>query len=129
MAFIKRISIYLGTTVIYVTSEYGDTPENPMFGGRHGNQIGRVIDFLSAGENTFIRVKWPSGHENTYAPHTLSKVLVTISGKIIANHPLSDGKAIFINETCDNWLRSRGKPRQRLENLLDKDRVKGVFNI
>jgi len=54
------------TRVILISPEYGDTPENPVWGGKSGYVVGTVTEiFWKPGYHT-VWVHWDNNRSETY---------------------------------------------------------------
>mgnify|MGYP003632826182 CR=1 FL=1 len=55
----------VGDKIKLVTKDYGDTPNNPFWGGRYGSICG-VINNIVTDDGLNIKVSWDNGCKNSY---------------------------------------------------------------
>jgi len=56
-----------GDRVRYISEEWGDSEDNPLWGGEHGHIVGTVGEYVSTEEDDLtMGVKWDNGKFNTY---------------------------------------------------------------
>ena len=104
-----------GMLVAYTANCYGDTSNNPLWGGKYGHQLGEVIHVKSTeGDSTIYEVLWPQGRRNCYRHYALTPVHDL--GKLPDDVQITDGMEL---------------PSQyKVEDLrTGKNYIQGLFNL
>jgi len=74
----KHLKFKVGSRVKYISKTWGDTNNNPLWGGKHGKVVGTIMEINPsfynnrAGEDFDYYVKWDSGGRAYYAESDLS---------------------------------------------------------
>ena len=72
----------VGDRVILITNRFGDTSVNPVWNGRHGKVVGRVIEFQKGDFLSPYRVIWDNHVRNAYNEHDLRLYKLGIVDKL-----------------------------------------------
>lgn len=64
-----------GDSVRLMTLEYGDNPNNPVWGGRHGSIYGVVDGFVNT-DRLSIKIIWSNGKINAYNKEDLTLAVI-----------------------------------------------------
>jgi len=82
------IPFKLKDKVIYTSGSYDDHENDPLWGGKHGYQIGEVVRIEDQGLS--IKVRWDKSRINTYKPIDLEYAYTNPNSKIVTGG--KDGK-------------------------------------
>lgn len=121
---VEQVFLCKGFLVAYTGGRYGDSAENPLWGGDSGRQIGKIISLKPLrDQRIIIYVEWKNELKNDYMLDQLSYVH---TGK------LPDGRIVavcLIPLSINNTIIDKGFYKTEATLKLDEGRLKGVFNL
>lgn len=112
------ILLSIGDRVLYTNPIYMTGPRNPLW----RSEIG-CPGTIEAFDRILVKVRWDNGKYNLYKTKALSKIIEEKGNGSMIYISLKEKRVVFDKSE----LRPNMPNKARLK--LDKDRVKGVFNL
>lgn len=103
--------LVIGDKVKLITNDYGDSPDNPVWGGEEGNVVG-YIDEVYTKE---VGVKWNNGIHNSYFMRDLEKAFAIVGVKACD---------LKIRSRLDELEKQYAKEKKALREKFSKERDK-----